>query len=131
MRKTIHVAAAVIEKEEVILIARRLKGEFAGYWEFPGGKYEAGESGPEALQREIREEFECAIEIREKLCTIRHRYQDFDLLMDCYICSLAEEDLILHDHSAIRWIRAAERGIDWVPADRKVIREYRKRIKEK
>ena len=53
--KTIRVVAAIIEKEDKILIAKRLHGEFAGLWEFPGGKYEQGESGEQAIKREIKE----------------------------------------------------------------------------
>lgn len=59
--KTIRVAAAVIINEERILATQRGYGEFAGGWEFPGGKIEAGESPREALVREIKEELEMDI----------------------------------------------------------------------
>ena len=57
--KTIKVVAAIIMKDNKILIAKRKKGEFAGMYEFPGGKIEKNESGEEALIREIQEEI-CA-----------------------------------------------------------------------
>ncbi len=125
--KTIRVAAAIIEKDGRILIAKRLRGEHAGLWEFPGGKYEEGESGEETIIREIREEFDADIEVRSFLCTIEHQYDSFYLIMDCYVCALFSEDLILHDHSAVRWIDPKE-DVDWVEADRKVIHEYLKKI---
>jgi len=126
-KKTIRVVAAVVEKEEEILIARRLTGEFAGLWEFPGGKYEFGETGEVAIKREIEEEFEAEIRVKDLLCTVRHRYSSFNLIMDCFICELCSEQVHLHDHSAYQWISPKSRGIKWVPADKKVIKAYKEK----
>lgn len=125
--KTIRVVAAIIEKDNKILIARRLKGEFAGLWEFPGGKYEENETGEEAIKREIEEEFDIEIDVNRYLCTIEHQYDSFYLVMDCYICTMITDNMILHDHSDIRWIDPKEDNIDFVPADIKVIRKYNER----
>ena len=61
--KTVKVAAAVIKDAEKILIAQRLKGEFKGKWEFPGGKLEENEDSVSALKREIKEEMEADIKL--------------------------------------------------------------------
>ena len=53
--KKIEVVAAIIKKDDFYLIAQRLKGEFSGLWEFPGGKLEEGETPVQALKREIKE----------------------------------------------------------------------------
>ena len=129
--KTLRVVAAVIEKDDRILIAKRSYGEYADHWEFPGGKYEEGESGEEAIKREIREEFDTDIRVKHFLCTIEHQYDSFFLLMDCFICELLDEHLILHDHSGITWIKEDEEDIRWQPADRKVIEAYRLRKQSK
>ena len=55
--KTIKVVAAIIEQNGKIMIARRSYGELAGFWEFPGGKYEERETGEQAIKREIEEEY--------------------------------------------------------------------------
>ena len=123
--KTLRVVAAVIEKDDRIMIAKRTYGEYADHWEFPGGKYEEGESGEQAITREIKEEFVVDIKVKEYLCTIEHQYDSFYLMMDCFICELLDEHLILHDHSKIRWIREDEDDINWQPADRKVIEVYK------
>ena len=126
--KIIKVVAAIIEKEEKILIARRLKGEFAGLWEFPGGKYEEGETGEQAIKREIEEEFDVEISVNKYLCTIEHDYSSFHLIMDCFVCSLYSDKMVLHDHSDIKWIDPFDINVDWVPADIKVIKEYEKHL---
>ena len=126
--KTLNVVAAIMEKDDKILIAQRLKGEFAGLWEFPGGKIEPEESREHAIIREIEEEFDTKININKYLTTIEHQYDTFYLIMDCFVCSIKSGDLALHDHMAYKWINPHVENIDWVPADIKVINAY---IKDK
>lgn len=127
--KVIKVVAAIIEKNNRVLVAKRSYGDFKGLWEFPGGKYEEGETGPEAIKREIEEEFDVEIEVKDYLCTIEHQYDSFYLVMDCYLCSLINDNLVLHDHSDVKWIDKNDDTIDFLPADIKVIDFYRKHIK--
>ena len=124
--KTVKVAAAVIKDAEKILIAQRLKGEFKGKWEFPGGKLEENEDSVSALKREIKEEMEADIKIDQYLCTIEHDYDSFHLSVDVYICHFLNQNIKLHDHMAFRWIKPDEKNIDYVPADIKVINSYLK-----
>lgn len=127
--KTIHVAAAIIKKNNQIMIAQRLKGDFAGQWEIPGGKLEEGESASDALKREIMEEMELHITVDEFLITAEYDYPTFHLQMDCFMCSLVDEEIHLHDHSAIQWIDIHEdiKNINWVPADVHVIEAVQKK----
>ena len=122
--KTLRVVAAIIEKDEKILIAQRLKGEFAGLWEFPGGKIEEDETPEQALIREINEEFDTELNINKLLTTVEHQYDTFYLIMDCFICTIKTGNLVLHDHMAYKWINPHVENIDWVPADVKVINAY-------
>lgn len=56
-RKTINVVGAIVWKDGLFLSAERPEGkDYAGWWEFPGGKIEAGESRSDALIREMQEE---------------------------------------------------------------------------
>lgn len=86
--KNIHVAAAIIIKEDKIFCTQRGYGEFKDMWEFPGGKLEIGETSEQALVREIKEELNADIKINEFLCTVDYTYPTFHLTMDCFICSL-------------------------------------------
>ncbi|MBP3896072.1 MAG: NUDIX domain-containing protein, partial [Mogibacterium sp.] len=61
--KTINVVAAIIEKDGKIFATQRGYGDYKDWWEFPGGKVEAGETHEEALKREIKEELNADIKV--------------------------------------------------------------------
>lgn len=124
--KTIKVVAAIIKKDDKILIASRRKGEFSGMFEFPGGKIEPGETGEQAIIREIQEELETTINVEKYFMNVSHTYSTFKLDMDCYLCTLNDDHIKLHDHNAIKWITLDEQDIDWVPADIQIIDELKK-----
>lgn len=124
--KSIKVAAAIIIHEGKIFIAKRNYGEFEGLFEFPGGKFEPGETGEETLKREIREEMEVDIEVGDFFMNIQYDYPNFHLDMDCYLCTLLSDHLHLNDHSEVKWIDADDTNIEWVPADIQIIEKLRR-----
>ena len=74
---SIVVTAAIIERDGSFLMTRRLKGvHLAGYWEFPGGKCDPGESLDACLLRELREELAVDAAIGERILTTSHEYPD-------------------------------------------------------
>lgn len=74
-RASLTVVAAVIEREGLILIGQRSKGDWNQMkWEFPGGKMEAKESPRQALRRELREELGIAAEIGEEMTRYEYQY---------------------------------------------------------
>ena len=116
--KTIEVVAAIIIKDGQVFATQRGYGEFQGWWEFPGGKMEAGESPQEALKREIREELDAEIEVKELLETVEWDYPNFHLTMHCFICSLLSDSLHLNEHEAAAWLTCETlRSVKWLPAD--------------
>ena len=120
--KTVNVVAAIIRQGDKILATQRGYGEWEGWWEFPGGKVEPGETPEAALVREIREELGAEIRVGEFLCTAEHDYPAFHLSMDCYVCELADAAFELREHRAARWLDVEHVDeVKWLPADVKVI----------
>lgn len=120
--KTIRVSAAVIRDGSSVLAAERGYGEYEGFWEFPGGKREAGESGEDAIVREIREELGVLIAVDGLLCTVEHQYDGFFLVMDCYLAHIKEGKIKANEHLALRWLTADTLdSVSWLPADLKVL----------
>ena len=118
MLKTIEVVAAIIIKDNKIFATQRGYGEFKGGWEFPGGKVEAGESLENALVREIKEELDADIKVRELFETVEYDYPNFHLTMHCFICDLLSEDLVLREHDDAKWLGKDQLdSVDWLPAD--------------
>ena len=120
--RSVRVSAAVIREGDKILAAERGYGEYRGFWEFPGGKREEGESGEDAIIREIKEELGVTIETDGFIATIEHDYPDFHLIMDCYYAHVVEGVIKANEHMALRWISVDEiEGLEWLPADWKVL----------
>jgi 8-oxo-dGTP diphosphatase len=127
--KQIEVVAAIIRKDGQVFATQRGYGEWKDWWEFPGGKLEAGESPEEALKREIREELSTDICIEEFLCTVEYDYPKFHLTMHCYKCSLLTEALHLNEHEAARWLTIKEiDSVRWLPADILVVKSLKKQL---
>lgn len=122
MMKTIEVTAAIIIKDGKVFATQRGYGDWKGWWEFPGGKMEAGESPQEALRREIREELDAEIEIGELLDTVEWDYPSFHLRMHCFLCTLMSESMHLNEHEDSEWLSAETLdSVKWLPADEGLI----------
>ena len=119
-------------KGDKIFATQRGYGDWKDWWEFPGGKMEAGETPEEALKREIREELSTEISVDEFLCTVEYDYPAFHLKMHCYLCSLLTEALHLNEHEAAKWLTKEELdSVKWLPADMLVIDALKNRkVKE-
>ena len=120
--KRIEVVAAIIRKDDRIFATQRGYGDFKDWWEFPGGKMEAGETPEEALVREIREELSTEISIDKFLHTVEYDYPSFHLTLHCYMCSLLSEALHLNEHESARWLDASSlHTVRWLPADEELL----------
>lgn len=116
--RTIKVVAAIIIEDGRVFATQRGYGEWQGWWEFPGGKIEAGESPVEALEREIREELESEITVESLLETVEWDYPTFHLVMQCFICRFKSDNMLLKEHKASAWLSKNQLdSVRWLPAD--------------
>ena len=129
--KYVRVVAAVIrdrkDGEDKIFATARGYGEFKGWWEFPGGKIEKGETPKQALKREISEELTADIEVGDLIHTIEYDYPTFHLSMDCFRARVLSGRLVLKEAEAAKWLSFSELdSVKWLPADLTLIEQIRK-----
>lgn len=121
--KHIDVVAAIIIYNEQILCMQRNKAkqDYISYkYEFPGGKIENGETKPEALMRELKEEMNISIEISDEdfFCAVDHTYPDFALTLHSYICCVESPEFDRREHVDHKWVYPeALNSLDWAEAD--------------
>ena len=115
----IIVTAAILIQSDKILITRRAKGKhLAGFWEFPGGKLESGETEEDCLAREIKEELDICIEVNAFFMDNTHPYSDKTVSLKAYFCSFISGDIVLKDHDKMAWVNKTELdNYTFAPAD--------------
>ena len=104
----IDVVAAVIVRQGRFLAARRsLSMSEPGFWEFPGGKVEAGETPEQCLIRELDEELGITVShaCLAPFVFASHTYEDFHLLMPLYLVRRWEGVVAAKEHSGIAWVK--------------------------
>ena len=132
--KTIQVVAGVIKdrnenSESIIFATQRGYGEFKGWWEFPGGKIEEGETKEDALKREMKEELDIEIRVGELINTIEYDYPNFHLSMDCFWVEVVSGDFVLKEHLSAKWLTKEEiKQVKWLPADITLVEKIEKEM---
>lgn len=115
------VGAALVDAAGRVLAARRRRPPG---WEFPGGKVEPGESEPEALVRECREELGVAVEVGGRLGPDVPVADG--VVLRVWTGRVAAGEPVAHEHAELRWVPVAELGdLDWLPADRPAVTALR------
>ncbi len=115
----IEVSAAIIKKDNNILIAQRGRKKSQGLkWEFPGGKLEPNESAEESLVREIKEELNIDIEVGEKFGESIFEYPSGRIKLIAFYAEWKSGDLRLLEHEEVKWVKANElNAFEFAPAD--------------
>lgn len=116
----IKVVAALIEKDNKVLIAKRSTGDLnvMGKWEFPGGKVKENEDEKMAIEREINEEFELLIKAKKLITNNVCKYPTKTVDLRLYSCDYLSGEFHLHDHSEYCWVNKKDLlNYDLAPAD--------------
>ena len=104
-----HVTAGLVWKNEKLLITRRPEGShLAGYWEFPGGKQEPGESLEACLEREMREELAIEVKAATHLLQIDHDYETKSITLHLFQCNFLSGTPMPLGCDEIRWVKPEE-----------------------
>ncbi len=112
------VGAAVIQDDKLLCAKRGPQMSMGGYWEFPGGKIEPGESAEEALVREIKEELGCEIRVVRSLHKNLHHYEAQTIELEVFWCELNYDVPQKSEHAELRWVPVNEiKDLTWAPAD--------------
>ncbi|WP_144663067.1 (deoxy)nucleoside triphosphate pyrophosphohydrolase [Paenarthrobacter nicotinovorans] len=140
MTAVINVVGAAIvdslEAPERLLVARRTAPpQFAGMWEFPGGKVESGETPEDALHRELAEELGIEVQLGLELesgnaagWALNQRAS-----MRVWFAEVtAGQPAALEDHDELRWVPLADQGealaLPWIPADLPIVQALLERV---
>lgn len=126
----IQVTAAILWNADRVMIARRKPGiKYAGFWEFPGGKVERGESPESCLVRELEEEFSISVGIEEFFAENIHAYPDRTVQLLAFTVRWLDGVLNPVDHDALKWVPPSGLGAyEMLPADRPLVEKLVQRL---
>lgn len=113
------VVCGIIFKDDLVLICRRKpEKSLGGYWEFPGGKVEDGESYEESLLRELIEELNLKVEIKQRFFETVYHYDDGAIKLISFICETKNIATESTDHDQLEWVEVSDL-LNWklAPAD--------------
>lgn len=118
-----HVTAGLVWNNGKVLITRRPEGShLSGYWEFPGGKQENGETLEACLEREIEEELGMKIEAGSPLLTVDHEYETRTVSLHFFVCHWLSGKPRALQGQEMKWVEPHQLPhFRFPPPDRKLI----------
>jgi len=121
------VGALLFNSERRILACRRPPQDvWAGWWEFPGGKIDEGETEKEALRREIIEELGIIVNPKSRVASLQYEYEDRFVSLSIWDCGVVDHESIdVKEHDLISWLdQSSLNTVKWLPADEPLIEEW-------
>lgn len=122
---TIEVICGILIKNNAVLVAQRnFNMSLPFKWEFPGGKKQPGESDADCLIRELYEEMNIIIEVKDHFFTNTHSYDKSTIVLKAYFAIHREGTFLQYEHKTIEWLMKEELAqLDWAPADLPIVKK--------
>lgn len=125
IRAEIDVGCAVIYRQGKLLIAQRRPGDtLGGFWEFPGGKLDCGETLEACIAREVREELAVTVKAKRLIKSVTHDYPAKRIRLHFFICDFLYGEPVKHECMDARWVALEDlRNYTFPPADRDLLND--------
>lgn len=124
----LNVTAAIMFDGDRVFVARRCKGEFAGMWEFPGGKIMDGETPEQCLAREMMEEFDIQVQVGSFFAESMYRTSEGMIKLMAYRVKWTGGDITPNVHQEISWVKVNElKHFDILPADQFFVKKLQEK----
>ena len=116
--------AVILQRGRILVCQRRADAPLGGFWEFPGGKREPGESLEQCVVREVREELGIAVRPVQMLTPIEHHYDHAHVRLNAFICTHESGEVQHIGCQTSQWINPPTlRQIRFPPANEQLIEE--------
>lgn len=124
--KHLHVACAIIERDGLVLAAQRSASmSLPLKWEFPGGKINLGENPEQCLRRELVEELNVRVSVKDSLPAATHDYPTLKVTLYPFVCTIEAGEPHANEHAALAWLPLEKLpSLDWAEADLPLLADY-------
>ncbi|PKE32686.1 8-oxo-dGTP diphosphatase MutT [Rahnella sp. AA] len=122
--KQLNIAAGIIRNsaKEIFITQRDASSHMAGFWEFPGGKIEAGETPEQAVIRELQEEVGIDAEAPVLLKTLEHRFPDRIITLYFFLVEEWQGEPYGKEGQPKRWVKQSElKAEEFPPANEAIV----------
>ena len=123
---SVKVVVLLLENSQgqVLLTQRKKNQHLAGYWEFPGGKIESGESTAVALQRECKEELDYNVTTTNQVLQVHQNYPSFNVELRVFHEINPNPRVIAAENQHMQWVKKADLKLYKLPEANQSILNY-------
>jgi mutator protein MutT len=125
LEKHLDVAVAIVFRDSKVLVTRRKRGRvLGGYWEFPGGKLETGETLHDCVRREIQEELGILVQPVISFTPVPYQYADKHVTLHAFLCTHESGEPQPLAAEKLRWVTSSElQALTFPPANQQLIEQ--------
>lgn len=125
MNPILVTCALIFWNDKVLAAKRSPEMSQSGFWEFAGGKLEAGETAETCLKREVLEELNIEISVLMEMSPTEFSYSiDKTIRLMPFLCRWKSGQIHLAEHDEVRWLDCHQlQDLNWAPADRPIVAE--------